>query len=291
MFYPILLLIITISVVAVLCIPRLKAKKTRGKWFAAQNQITELKSVVVPTIYNEQSYYYFQAKYKTISFIQLLRSNDYISNVIKRQGKWPECEEMYDLYLASSKKGIFIDFGANIGSCSFLFAQAGVKVYAFEPLPNNLFPFTVTTFGNKNFTKYITIYPYALGKEEKNLTMKITKDNWSFSSVYYNHTDYIETIPVKRLDDFDKLVPTPVSLIKIDVEAAEYDLIEGGKEFFKNHITEYIHMEADCGRMINGKYEIERLFKILDDMGYNVIRKFDCKKITKSNIVAKRKGL
>lgn len=121
--------------------------------------------------------------------------------------------------------------------------------------------------------------------------MKITKDNWSFSSVYYNHTDYIETIPVKRLDDFDKLVPTPVSLIKIDVEAAEYDLIEGGKEFFKNHITEYIYMEADCGRMINGKYEIERLFKILDDMGYNVIRKFDCRKITKSNIVAKRKGL
>lgn len=127
------------------------------------NILKIVKNVVVPTIVNEQSYFFVKTKYKGISFYQFIRSNDYISNYIKNEGKWQECQDIFDIYNSGSRKGIFIDFGANIGSCSFLFAQAGVDVYAFEPLPNNLFPFTLTTFRNNIFSKYITIFPYALG--------------------------------------------------------------------------------------------------------------------------------
>lgn len=46
-------------------------------------------------------------------------------------------------------------------------------------------------------------------------------------------------------------------MIKVDVEWAEYDLFEGGKEFFKIHKSEYMYIEAECGkRNGNGLYEI-----------------------------------
>lgn len=252
--------------------------------------IKVVKNVVLPSIINEQSYFFVKTKYRNMVFSQCIRSNDYVSNEIKNTGKWSECQEIYDIYMSGSRDGIFIDFGANIGSCSFVFAQAGIKVYAFEPLPNNLYPFSLTTFSNTNFTKYITIYPYALGKEEKDQVMKITKWNWGSSSLYFNYSDYKEIIHVKKLDQFDKLIPTKISMIKIDVESAEYDLLEGGREFFKTHKTEFIHMEAHCGkRDKDGRYEIENLFEILNKMGYDIVRKFDCKIVEMSNIVAKRK--
>lgn len=50
-------------------------------------------------------------------------------------------------------------------------------------------------------------------------------------------------------------------------------------------------MEVACGKKdLNGIIEIEKMFKILDNMGYNIIKQFDCSKIKKSNIVTKAKS-
>lgn len=256
----------------------------------SMQNIKVVKSVIIPTILNDQSYIIVKVKYRNMTFHQFVRSNDYVSDFIKRFGGYSECQEIFDIYKSGVQDGVFVDFGANIGSCSYLFAQVGIKVYAFEPLPNNLFLFSLTTFSNNKFSKYITIYPYALGREEKKQVMKINKRNWGGSSLYYNNTDYKETIHVKKLDEFSKLIPTKISMIKIDVEGGEYDLIEGGREFFNTHITEFLYIEATCGKADkDGKYEIENLFRILNKMGYVVIKKHDCKKKTRQNIVAMRK--
>lgn len=78
------------------------------------NTIKVIKSVIVPTIVNEQKYYYQKVNYYNYTYFQLLRSNDYISNVINEIGNWSECEEMYDICMAGKKNGVFIYFGANM---------------------------------------------------------------------------------------------------------------------------------------------------------------------------------
>lgn len=261
--------------------------------FITINELTgiiEVKSIFPPTIKNSQYFYFAKTKYYNIAFDQCLRSDDFVSNTINSTGKWQECQDIFDIWNNSTKHEMFIDIGANIGSCSFLFATIGIKVYAFEPLPNNLFLFTTTTFSNRKFKKYITIYPYALGKEEKYETIHIPKANWGGSSMYVvNNRDYNETIHVKKLDQFYKLIPTKISMIKIDVEIGEYDLLLGSKEFFKTHQTEYMYIEATCNkREDKGLYEIERLYLLLNEMGYDVIKKIDCRKKHTDNIIVKK---
>lgn len=255
------------------------------------NRIYKLNSIYPPTIKSDETFFFVRTKYRNISFDQCIRSNDYISNYIKESGKWDECQEIFDIWNSSRKDGIFIDIGGNIGSCSFIFAQVGVKVYAFEPLANNLFLFSLTTFSNVNFRKYITIYPYALGKKEKIQLIHVQKGNWGGSSIYYNNTGYVQSVHVKKIDEFNDLIPIKTSMIKIDVEGGEYDIFEGGKDFFKNHKSEYMYIEAECGNNIKKIYDIEKLYLKLNDIGYDIIRKIDCNKIIKGNIIAKIKNV
>lgn len=244
---------------------------------ALRNSIIIIKEIYPPSIINDQLYFFVMAKYNGISFNQFIRSNDFVSNQINKTGRWEECQELFNIWNSSSKKGVIIDFGANIGSCSLLFAEIGIKVYAFEPLPNNLFLFTTTIFSNEKFKKYITIFPYALGKENKIHTIKIDKKNWGCSSFYYNHHDYYEKVNVKVLNDFSYIIPKLISVIKIDVEGSEYDLFEGGNLFFKSHLAEYMYIEGSCGKMNSfGNYKIEKLYYLLKIYGYAIIKKLNC---------------
>lgn len=254
------------------------------------NDIHKLRYIFPPSISNDQSFFFVRTRYRNISFNQCIRSNDCVSDYIKRTGMWKECQEIFDIWNLRSKHDAFIDLGANIGSCSFLFAEIGVKVYSFEPLPNNLFLFSLTAFSSFKFKKYISIYPYALGKEEKEQVIHILKNNWGASSLYRNHTDYSETIHVKTLDKFEQILPHKVSMIKIDVEGGEYDLLEGGYNFFKTHETEFMYIEANCGEKENdGFYEVEKLYRILNRIGYDVEKRIDCNKVKSANIIAKLK--
>lgn len=253
-------------------------------------EIVTVKSIYTPSIVNDQSIFFLKTQYRNISFNQCIRSKDRVSDIIKNTKKWKECQDIFDIWNLSINHGIFVDIGANIGSCSFIFAEIGVKVYAFEPLPNNLFLFSLTVFTNHKFKEYITIFPYALGKQNTNQVITVYKHNWGASSLYKNNGDYEERISVKKLDDFEKLIPNKVSMIKIDVENGEYNLLEGGKYFFQTHKSEYMYIETSCGKRYgNGLFEVEKLYKILNNMGYDVIRKINCKKYTFSNIVAKIK--
>lgn len=71
-----------------------------------------------------------------------LRKNGLISNHIRRYGEFTQCNALFKLWEngdKESKNDIFVDVGANIGSCSLLMAASGINVVAFEPVPSNLF--------------------------------------------------------------------------------------------------------------------------------------------------------
>ena len=88
---------------------------------------------------------------------------DVMSNSIRNDGRWRDCDALLGLWNAS---GLFLDIGANIGTCTLLMLAAGARVAAFEPLPANLHYLTRSLFLQPaSFWRgRLSLYPVGLGR-------------------------------------------------------------------------------------------------------------------------------
>ena len=139
---------------------------------------------------------------------------------------------------------------------------------AFEPIPSQ-FEFLKLHFGSK-----ADIYPYALGKENKQTTFQHVISNPTYSGLRqrsYVQDEQIEEITVqeRRLDDIVN-PDEPVRLVKIDVEGGELDVILGGTKTLKKW-KPFIIFEHGAGGA--DKYGVgpEDLYNVLvKDIGYSL---------------------
>ena len=136
-------------------------------------------------------------------------------------------------YLASldTKGTTVLDIGANVGFFSVLFSRLVGKhghVHAFEPLPQNV------GFLNQhidlNQLDNISVHQNAVGKLVG--IAKFDRSDSHFKSGLSESGDLdVQVVTLDSLDNLDE----PVSLLKIDVEGAEDDVLQGGKYFFQVH--------------------------------------------------------
>lgn len=72
------------------------------------------------------------------SYIQCLRPySDKLSNHVRQEGHWPDCDELPHLWEQSQsgkRNEIFVDIGANIGSCTLTMLAHGASTVALSPL-------------------------------------------------------------------------------------------------------------------------------------------------------------
>lgn len=107
---------------------------------------------------------------ESVEFRMCIRPfSDVVSNVIRLQGRWIECDELlteWQTNVATHRNdSIFVDVGANIGSCTLLLSSNGVRSCSFEPSASNLFYFTSSLFHGPASTRALTeVYPIALGE-------------------------------------------------------------------------------------------------------------------------------
>ena len=138
-------------------------------------------------------------------------------------------------YLANQdwgRQGSFVDAGAHIGFYSVYMSQLYQKVFAFEPSPfqrGYLERNKVT-----NDLKNLTVFSSALGETRSTAKLYVMGRSGG-SNTLCNEVakvgDPMSVIDVEvlSLDSLRSLI-SPVSIIKIDVEGLEMELLRGAKE-------------------------------------------------------------
>jgi FkbM family methyltransferase len=126
--------------------------------------------------------------------------------------------------MLASQKNVFVDVGSNVGIFSIIGSQVFKNVHSFEPVKENYL--NLQNNIKINNTKNIKAYNCALGSKSEYGQIVLNKFNSGGSKVKKNKKIDENSIKIINLD---KLNIKNVSLIKIDVEGSELDVLKGSK--------------------------------------------------------------
>jgi len=138
-------------------------------------------------------------------------------------------------------RSVCLDVGAQMGSLTLAMATAASSktiVHSFEPEDQNAARFRENIA--LNALSNVTLHQTAVSTVDGALKLYLSSDRnaGTHSTVYIESnvsTEFIE-IPSVRLDSFVRQhALQPVDLIKIDVEGAEVDVIEGARSVLQHH--------------------------------------------------------
>ena len=150
---------------------------------------------------------------------------------------------------------IFYDIGANIGAYSLVAAAQKARVYAFEPAYQNYFRLCQNVSLN-NMDEVISCFPVAFssataikGFVYQDTTMGTSrcyfnkKDNFRFDS---SQDVITKSTLIYCLDEFQAQFDMPCPhMLKIDVDGAEKEILEGARDILANPVLETILIEID----------------------------------------------
>ena len=130
---------------------------------------------------------------------------------------------------------VVYDLGANVGIASVFFSSLfpTATIYGFEPLPEN---FEVCALNYKNLPKPSTVFPWAVGARSGLAVFDCQNDSRGGRLESSLHDPKLKTtgkleVQVHSIDDLVKRHGLlPPDLLKIDVEGAELDVLDGLEE-------------------------------------------------------------
>jgi len=177
-------------------------------------------------------------------------ANDWVGANIYINGVYEKPELDMLMRLVDSRLTV-LDIGANVGNHSIYFSDKFLRVWAFEPNPET---YRLLTF---NVTYPVYPYNYAIGdyNGETNLWMH---DEPGMCSGTRNTGKGIR-VEMRKLDSFKF---DTVSLIKIDVEGMEYEVLKGAERTIRRY-SPVIAFEQSAEDIKN-----RRCLDLLKDWGY-----------------------
>ena len=151
---------------------------------------------------------------------------------------------------------IFIDIGANVGFYSVIMSKIKrARVFAFEPIPSTFQKFKKNIELN-SLQKLIFPYNMAIGASFGSLNMTSNLDTVNhvqFSSGYMGENISVDVAP---LDSFLSEFPLSTSIIKIDVEGFETEVIKGMPKILASPQLKAIIIELNGS---GGRYGFDEL--------------------------------
>ena len=198
-------------------------------------------------------------------------------------------------YYKNTKKGIYIDIGSWIGPTVLYSANIYNKVIAIEPDPialdrlktnirANTFENIIVVEKGLSFENGISEFGGngVLGNSESTLLIANKEDYLSYPGTHttiHTHDDVvkIQVITIETLIKEEKINPTDISLIKMDIEGGEKIVVPSLINFLKTHKPVfYISLHRCFLRPI----EIEEIIDILFEI-YNTCYFFNCNGVKK----------
>lgn len=190
----------------------------------------------------------------------LFSTDDLISRYIQALGQWESANlSIAELLCEGIDKPLVIDVGANLGAFTVPLAQKlmarGGLIYPFEPqrvifyqLCANIFlnrldcciannvaisdEEGVLEFNDIDYAQAANIGGYSIVEEYRE----------RINSTKSNADALVHKVPIRTLDSFD--FPRPVSLLKIDVEGMELQVLKGAATLLKSSNYPPIMVEA-----------------------------------------------
>ena len=157
------------------------------------------------------------------------------------------CSAIMPLALPAFYPKVIYDLGANVGISSLFFASLYPKasIYGFEPLPENL---EVCLLNYRGIGNQSQVFPWAIGSKTGQATFDCKNDSRGGRLETAHHDPNLRTtlqIQVKIISVVDLIehegLPAP-DFLKIDVEGAELDVLEGIKDYA--HLVGLIYLET-----------------------------------------------
>lgn len=208
-----------------------------------------------------------QQNYVRNKIISYIKNDDCIGNVIRSGGYWEQWmfKYIHQFYVQNTN---MIDLGGNIGTTALLMSEVlspNCKIFTFEPIYSDIL---LKNVKDNNVSDKIAVYPYGLGNEIKTLKIKPVNlyDTLNFGAVSIIETLTTEAdcmnIDIVPLDYFQL---ENVSLIKIDVENMEIEVLEGCIELIKR-CKPTIIIESHQLQVLSQT----KVFHELLEIGYNI---------------------
>lgn len=175
---------------------------------------------------------------------------------------------------------IVVDCGANIGEwtvelCKLAVANNGlrnIEIYSFEP-SKFTYDKLLITLKNIDVKDNIKIFPIntALSSNCKEGQLSITHPGAGTNSLVQTeskNTNFIENVELLTLDDFAKKNDlSHISLLKIDAEGHDPDVIKGAKNLISNQKIGIIQFEYNWRWIFSNQF-LRNVFTDLSSRGY-----------------------
>jgi FkbM family methyltransferase len=153
-----------------------------------------------------------------------------------------EGEFLQQLLKEIKEDDVFYDVGACIGIYSLHAAKKSCHVFAFEPDPGFRNHFIVNMEINK--MNYINLFPYAIADESKMMYLYTNGVDGKSPSLDNNGFGGKVEVEVHSIDNLVNHlgIPSP-SIIKMDIEGAEYLALQGMKGVFRTNLPRLLFLE------------------------------------------------
>jgi len=232
--------------------------------FAGNEVVARLMGVSAPV------FFYCDRKSSSIE-ADILKSANVESGALKQ--RWRILELGMDLISPGSR---VIDVGANIGVYALPWAaiNADVTVHCFEPNPAVRRRLERNVALNR-LTARIRLHTQALSDHAGTATLYGNDDMSSLNKgVYTGAGQAVPTeVPLARLDDIFDIEGPPLSLMKIDVQGHELEVLRGAHAVISRHRPALI-LEHEDDLYLSASEANERktdLSKLLSRLGYETL--------------------
>ncbi|KAD5317764.1 hypothetical protein E3N88_17710 [Mikania micrantha] len=185
-------------------------------------------------------------------------------------------DELLEKMKSEGKMGMFIDVGANVGMATFAAAVMGFRVFAFEPIFENLQSICNGIYFNR-VGDLVHVFEAATSDHAGNITFhKLVGrlDNSAVSAtgakMAFKSNEEIE-LQVRSVP-LDQVIPEheSVLLLKIDVQGWEYHVLKGAKNLLSRKKGEapYLIYEEDERLLQASNSSAKEIREFLDSVGY-----------------------